>query len=374
MKIKKKAVLVACGTLAAICLIVAGGCANVQRGKGFDEVAREVGERAGATIHWDNGTDADDAVRKSVDEMLKGELTADEAVQIALLNNHELQAIYEELNIAQADVVQAGLLKNPVFSGEVRLGTSGGGTGVVLDVAQDFLSMLWLPMRKGVAEAEFEAAKIRVTNAVLDAAYATRMTFYEYESAEQLHEMRTTVTQVTEASYELAKRIREAGNNRELDVLNEQAMHEQAKLDLADTETHAMMLRERMNALMGLWGSQTEWKTAGRLEEFEDEEKFSETGVEGEAIAANLELAELRREAEMRARRLGLTKRLAWMDGTEVGVAAEQELEGEWSVGPSFSIPVPLFDMGQASRAKAEAELRQTAAAYWARAVEIRSR
>ena len=40
---------------------------------------------------------------------------------MALLNNRELQALYAELGVAQADLVQAGLLSNPVFDGAVRL-------------------------------------------------------------------------------------------------------------------------------------------------------------------------------------------------------------------------------------------------------------
>ena len=52
--------------------------------------------------------------------LLEGELTTNAAVQIALLNNAALQATFEELGIAQAELVQAGLLKNPVFAGHVR--------------------------------------------------------------------------------------------------------------------------------------------------------------------------------------------------------------------------------------------------------------
>jgi cobalt-zinc-cadmium efflux system outer membrane protein len=130
-------------------------------GMGFDDsggVRQTVAERTGMKVHWSNGSKEDAEAAAAVNDLLSHDLTADAAAQIALLNNHELQAIYEELNLAQADVVQAGLLRNPVFSGEVRFATDGGGTGVVLDVAQDFVSLLWMPLRKGRAEAAFEAA------------------------------------------------------------------------------------------------------------------------------------------------------------------------------------------------------------------------
>ena len=43
-------------------------------------------------------------------------LTGDSAVQIALLNNRALRATLEEIGISRADLIQAGLLRNPEFS------------------------------------------------------------------------------------------------------------------------------------------------------------------------------------------------------------------------------------------------------------------
>ena len=73
-------------------------------------------------------------------------------------------------------------------------------------------------------------------------------------------ELRQTVLGATQASYELSKRLRAAGNNRELDLLNEQDLYEQSKLDLSMAESDVTQSRERLNALMGLWGKQTRWK------------------------------------------------------------------------------------------------------------------
>ena len=83
---------------------------------------------------------------EAVRSLLARELTADSAVQVALLNNRDLQATYEDLSVAQSDLVAAGLLRNPVFDAEVRFGEAGGGTGVALGVAQDFLDVLFIPL------------------------------------------------------------------------------------------------------------------------------------------------------------------------------------------------------------------------------------
>ena len=355
-------------------LVLAAGCARMKPGLGFDEVQAAVSQRAGVRTHWNNGSAEDAEVRSAIGVMLDTELTADQAVQVALLNNRELQAVYEELNIAQADIVQAGLLRNPVFSGEVRFATDGGGTGVALDVAQDFVSLLSMPLRKGRAAAAFEASKLRATGEVLDMAFEVRTAFYDYQAAEQAREMRQTVMEATAASYDLAQRLRAAGNNRELDVSNERALHEQTKVELALAEADVVRTRERMNALMGLWGEQTTaWHAAVRLPAIPEDEIVA-YGLERRAIDASLDLALLRREAEVAARTAGIARPFAWLTDADLGAAAEREVGGEWSVGPSLSLPIPLFDQGQARMGEAEARYRQAAQRTFARAVEIRSR
>jgi cobalt-zinc-cadmium efflux system outer membrane protein len=359
--------------LIALSASAMAGCAGMKPGMGFDDVRQGVNDRTGMRVHWNNGSEEDKEVAATVSAMLEEELTADKAVQLALLNNHELQAIYEELNLAQADLVQAGLLRNPILSGEVRFGINGPGTGAVLDVTQDFVSLLYMPLRKGRAEAAFEQAKLRVTASVVDVAAEVRAAFYGYQAAEQTRAMRQSVLDATAASFELTKRLRAAGNNRELDVANERDLHEQTKIDLARAEEDVVLARERLNALMGLWGKQTQWRAAVRLPAAPDED-MNDEGLERRAIEASLELGVARRDIEIAARSLGIAKPFSWLTDLQAGVAAERDLDGTWSMGPSLSLPIPLFDQGQGAIGKAQAQLRQASEHYYARAVEVRSR
>jgi cobalt-zinc-cadmium efflux system outer membrane protein len=110
-------------TFAAVALaaLILAGCASVPREAGFNDVERSVAERTGVKqVRWNQGGAADAEVAKEVASLLDSELTLDSAVQIALLNNRNLQATYEELAIAQADLVQAGLLQNPIFEAGFR--------------------------------------------------------------------------------------------------------------------------------------------------------------------------------------------------------------------------------------------------------------
>ena len=104
-------------------------------------------------------------------------------MQIALLNNRRLQATYEEIGIAYAAVVEAGSPSNPAFHGGVTFGLPQAMTAhpahdsYVFEIEMDFLSVLYGSMRKSVAKSEFEAAKLRVTAAVMDLAGQTRTAF-----------------------------------------------------------------------------------------------------------------------------------------------------------------------------------------------------
>src|SRR6266508_3326445 len=96
-------------------LMLLSGCMSVALNAGFDDVRATVEERSALKLFWNNGTDLDKEATEKIGSLLKNKLTADEAVQIALLNNRDLQAVYSDLGVAQADLVQAGLLNNTIF-------------------------------------------------------------------------------------------------------------------------------------------------------------------------------------------------------------------------------------------------------------------
>lgn len=90
-------------------LTLVGGCTTLSPEGPFTEVGNTVQARIGKQISWDAGQYEDPVVHAMIDKLLSRPLTAERAVQIALLNNRELQAIYANLGIAQANVVQAEL-------------------------------------------------------------------------------------------------------------------------------------------------------------------------------------------------------------------------------------------------------------------------
>jgi hypothetical protein len=56
------------------------------------------------------------SLEQHIAALLAKPLSVESAVDIAMLNNRSLRAAYAELGIAEADLVQAGRIANPIFS------------------------------------------------------------------------------------------------------------------------------------------------------------------------------------------------------------------------------------------------------------------
>jgi cobalt-zinc-cadmium efflux system outer membrane protein len=354
---------------------VLAGCATVAPRPGFDDVGQLVSARApGRTIQWNQGTPEDEAAAEDVQELLSQELTLESAVQIALLNNRALQAVYGQLGIAQADLVQAGLLQNPILSADVRFPTPAGlFTGAAVGLVQEVISILQVPLRKRVAAAAFEEAKLTVSAAVIDLITAVKRAFYRLQGAEQMVELRRTVVGATALSADVAQRQHDAGNITDLDLANERALSEQARVDLARVETEVAEDREELTALMGLWGPATDWRIAPHLPDLPRDD-VAPVGLETLAVSQRLDLAGARQRIHELLLSRDLTRLYRLLPTAALGVAAEHEVDdGAWSIGPAVEFPIPVFDQGQAALANQSARLQQSANQHTALAVAIRS-
>ncbi|MGH8501789.1 MAG: TolC family protein [Gammaproteobacteria bacterium] len=367
-------ILNVCGMLRVMLIAcVATGCAVIPEKPGFKDVAHMVTKRTGQRIEWTRGGPEDRAVSRAIDEMLAAELDAGEAVQIALLNNRELQATYEDLHLAQATLVQAGLLNNPVFTTGIGFPLDGGSLDLSFGIVQDFLSILYRPLRREIATARFEATKLRIAESVIELAARVQAAFYQVQADQQRIGFLRQVGRATAASAEAARRLHDAGNITDLDLVREQALYQEARLALITAQSRLIQNRERLNALMGLWGKDTQWIIAPRLADLPaTPEAPPRQTVERRAIEANLALKATRRNIEAAAAVLGFTDATALIPLLKSGVDAERE-KGEWEVGPVVALPLPVFNQGRARVAAAQAELRRARQLYWAQAAEIRA-
>src|SRR4051794_7557503 len=193
--------------------LATGGCARVTPERGHDRVAALVEQRTGQRTGWQAGPPDDARVAGWVRATIAQGLTRPRAVEIALVNSPELGAAYEELGISQADMVQAGLLKNPTIGAEVGLPIEHGTLSEQrISLVQDFLDLLVLPARKQIAREQFEADTLRVASRALEIAAEAQKAFATVQASGALVAFRSSVVDAAQATADLAARQFEAGN------------------------------------------------------------------------------------------------------------------------------------------------------------------
>ena len=343
------------------------GCATVPKDAGFADVQTTVRQRTGFVPDWVLNQDQEKAARTRTRALLEHDLGVEEAVELALLNNHRVQATFEELGLARSDLLQARLPRNPMLGIDIRSPEQ----AFELSLMQSLISLFEIRRRHAMAGANFESAKSRVAHEVLVLVAGVRTAYYSLQAAEEVEAMRRTAAEAARTSAELAIRQHDAGNLPDLGLENEQAFLEQAKLHLASSEAVTLSARENLNRLMGLWGEETNWRIAPTLSELPTKDPGLE-GLESQAVAQRLDLQGAWQEVQAAAKAVPLA-RLSTNGGIELGVHREREPEGITTTGPVLDYSVPIFDRGKPAKSRAEALLRQSQDRYAALAVEIRS-
>jgi cobalt-zinc-cadmium efflux system outer membrane protein len=347
--------LVFAGILALVGTV---GCASVSKERGHDEVDRLVRERTGHQTRWAQGSPEDAEVDRWIGELLAHGLTRTVAVEVALVNNPRLQETYEGLGVSQADMVQAGLLKNPSIVGHVGLPIRGNGTEIQFSLVQDFLDIFVLPLRRQIAAEQFTADVLRVAQQALDTEADVEKEYAAVQGGVALVAYRKTVIEAAAAAAELSNQQFAAGNINELRHTTDTVTYEQAALDLARDELELLRHRERLNRLLGLWGARADWTIAEELPPPPKDDPPLEH-LEAVAIKRRLDVDAARKQRLLMAKAVGLARSTRYVGRLDVGVDAHQDADGPRVFGPFIAIELPIFDQRQATIARLEAQERQ---------------
>lgn len=340
------------GILGLLCI----GCTRVPQADDC-QVASIVNNKINKEVRWNQEWYEDEQVYCAIQRLLQQELDIDSAVQVALLNNPEIQAIFEEIGIAQADLVEAGLFQNPIFDAYVRFPDHHSlQLNTAFSVTQSFLDIFLIPLRKKIAAVELEQAYLRVANAIVDFGFDVQETFYNLQAEQIKQSFLASLIQATEAANQLAVAQRQQGNINDLELQSRMNEYLESKVALAQSQVELIRLRERMNKLLGLSSSEC-WRIFDDLPELPLEEIPSEC-LETIALSQRLDLEVARWEVEKTARMLGLKQ---WWAYTNVaaGISTEHEAEGFQETGPAFAGAIPIFNYGQADRARLYSMYRQ---------------
>lgn len=344
-------------TAAAAAVSVLAGCASFSRDGGMDQVSALTRERAGHAVAVQRSPADADAARARAAEILAQPLSADAAVELALLNNRGLQASFSRLGIAEADLVQAGRLRNPIFTFS-RLALGGGAVEIERSILFDVLGLLRLPFERELQQRNFEHAQLLAAYDAIGIAADTRRAYFGAVAAQELVQYFEQVKEAAEASNELARRMVAAGNFTKLAQMREQAFYADATAGLARAQQRALAERERLTRLLGLAGEQTAFKLPERLPDL-PKAPVEPRDAERTAIEKRLDVMMAKRLTEATAQSLGLTKATRFVNAFEVGYQNRSEGGDPRRNGFEIELVLPLFDFGDARTRRAEATYMQ---------------
>jgi outer membrane protein TolC len=355
--------------LTLLCTAWLGGCASFSPDGGFAPVQNATQSHIQKEVVWARDDASRSQLQTRVDALLSQPLSADDAVQLALLNNPGLQASYFTLGMAEADWVQAQILPNP----GVTLGRLTRGEEVEWDTELHLflLQILTMPMRSQIAQRLFEQTRTGVTLAILRLAADTRKAYFAAIAADETVRYMRQAMDAAEAGAELGRRMAQAGNWSRLKEAREQVFYADTVVALARAEQANVQAHEQLVRLLGL-------ENATRLRLPEHLPALPDTlaelpDIEQQALDQRLDLQMQRLAAAALADNLGLTRQTRVINVLELGLIQSDSNLEPTQRGFELRFELPLFDWGQARVARAEAIYMQTLQRTAALAIDARS-
>jgi outer membrane protein TolC len=344
-------------TFFSILLLSVSGCASFSNDGGFNAVQKTTQQHLKQTAVWANTDDLRAKNSAQVNALLKEPLSQEDAVQIALLNNANLQANFYQLQIDEADMVEAGSLPNPSFS--MLYAKNNGEYKIEQILTMNVLALFTAPKASAIEKHRFEVTQNKVALSILQLARQTRNAYIRALAAKQQVEYLEQVLQSAQASGELAKRMQKAGNWSQQTADREQSFVATTAIDLAQAQHDCLVAEENLTQLLGL-SDPSKFKLPPRLPNLPSSEDSLRV-VNQEDFSQRLDLQQTRLNTEALAKQLGLSKATRFMNVLELGPA--RVLEGRRSdpskKGVEIKFELPIFDWGTAKVKRAEGRYMQ---------------
>ncbi|HEY9212311.1 MAG TPA: TolC family protein [Ancylobacter sp.] len=353
-----------------------GGCVTFTPNGGMSPVSSEVTAAIGKdTVKIASPADAAD-VRTRVSTLLAKPLTADGAVQLALINNRGLQAEYNSLGISEAAFVEASLPPNPVIGVE-RLAT-GGALEIERRVIANILALITLPARSNIAKTQFEAARQKAIEATFRTAADTRRAYYRAVASRQTASFLEQARISADAAADLTRQLGETGAVKKLDQARAAAFYAEVSAEFAEARMNANTDREALTRMLGLWGADLAYRLPGQLPSMPRIQTVQQ--VEVEAVRKRVDLIAARLELDAMAKTLGLTEATRFVSMLDGGWRGNYERVNENGTRESSSprgfeleIQIPIFDGGEVNVRRARETYMQAVNRLMEKSINVRS-
>jgi len=289
--------------------------------------------------------------------VLEPELSEDAAVATALWNNAALEVALSELGLAKADLLEAGLLRNPAFQVLFPVGPK-----PFESVLQWPVEALWQrPRRVAAARLNLEAVSSAVVQSGLDLARDVRVAYADLGLAQQRAAVGRQSAELRERIAALTEKRLAAGDISEMEAslprVDARSAADQAQRFAREVEA----ARERLRLLLGLRGDRTALRAGalgGEARQLPEWPDLLKTALEARP---DLRAAEVQVEAAARRARWERSRVLALvtplLSVKDVGTAGVR-------AGPGLAAEIPLLQRNQGAVSRADAEVTRAAMRY----------
>ncbi|MDF0492860.1 TolC family protein [Bradyrhizobium yuanmingense] len=350
------------------------GCAAFSPDSGMSAVSDLTSQAINKDVAFVRSAEGAAAVDARVRQLLSRTLSVDTAVQIALLNNKGLQAAYNELALAETELVEQSLPANPVFA--ISRITGNGASEIERQVVGDILALATLPFRSEIARERFRGAQLRAALATLRLASDVRRAYVRAVAANEMVGLLTDAKATAESTAQLALKLGETGSLNKLDQAREQVFYAETTADLATARQMAASARERLARLMGLWDDGLDFRLPNQLPPLPRRPLTLPT-IEADAVAHRLDLQIARLELAALAKALNLTEATRFVTLLDIAGISRRTQDPE---GPPFrergfdlQFQIPIFDGGEVRVRQATETYNLAFNRLTERAVSVRS-
>jgi len=366
--------------------LILGACATAIPGAytgtkaGFANVSNQTAAAIGKRTVFAQTQAENQALAREVRAIVNRKtISADTAVQVALLNNKGLQASYANVGLSAAEAWQQATPVNPVVSigvlgiGAPELGAYRAIEGVF---RANLLDAKTRKQRVALADVNFRTAQLTAVNDTLALANQTRQAWINSVAAFETVSYLKRAKATSDAGSELARKLGETGALNNAGQAREQAFNADLAGQLARARLDADRAKEDLTRLMGLWGGDVDFYVPDALPALPGSVGRI-TNIEGKALSNRFDLQVAKLGLEAQAAAFGLTDQTRIVSDLEVisGVELEREPEGGDVVTPQIELEfaIPIYDTGQARMRKAELAYLQAANVLAEQAVNVRS-
>jgi len=288
---------------------------------------------------------------------LEDGLSEDEAIVIGLWNNPAYQELLADLQISQADLLQAAQLQNPQVSTMLPLGVKQWEFALLVP-----LDALWLrPLRVTAAELESHRVAERLAQDGLNVVRDVRVAYIDWQLAVQRSSLTQEGASLRHEIARVAEARLEAGDIAELDVA---AVRLDALISTGDASraTRDVELAEhRLRYLLGIQLSDLRLSPtpAGAMAP----PNFDREILVHEAIAGRPDLLAVQMAVSAAEERAALASRDIWQLNGFLPDINARGVKG-FEAGPGLRFSVPVFHQNQGAIAQAEADAERLRRQY----------